>query len=145
MTESPVLVMAMGGSVFGVDATCGMVRWEHRINTNYSNLAGVIELLVEDDIVLACGEYSNELYCISYPNGELIGKAKLGSPSHQRPVMLVDGDRIYISRLREVECFNRRGEPLWKQCFDQVPRANGQTAALAVPGKVRQTDDAGRK
>ncbi len=145
MTESPVLVVAMGGSVFGVDASNGMVRWEHRVNTKYSALGGVIELLVEDDIVLACGEYGNELFCISYPNGELIGRAKLRSEHLDRPVMLVDGDRIYVSCDREIECFNRRGESLWFQPFEQVSRHKLQTAALAVPGKVRQCDDTGDK
>jgi outer membrane protein assembly factor BamB len=129
---APVLVVTIGGKVFGLDRATGQVLWEHTLN-GYGTACA---LVVQDHVVYAAG--MRDLVCLDYLTGRVLWSSALAPGG--RATLLVDGAQLFVGCSGEVECFSLEGKRLWHNPFKGKGLAN---VALGVPGSVAQADDAG--
>jgi len=140
--ERSVLVMASKGRVQGLDRASGEVRWEVVVTDQvdrYTN-AFAVELLVTATRVYAASWMSNDLVCVAYPSGQELGRVTLPLSTRGRPVMVVDGDQLFVARNGQVAALTLDGQPQWTQTFGHEGQKMVPTA-LGFPGNVRQADD----
>ncbi|MGK3994318.1 outer membrane protein assembly factor BamB family protein [Sorangium sp. So ce1024] len=129
----PVLVAAFLDQIFGVDPATGSVLWEHRLEgMRHSSTA----LVITPEAVYAATFSS--VACLRYPTGELLWEAKTAVQG--RATLLLEGDRLFVAKLGEIECFSLAGTSLWHNRF----KGKGMgPVALGVPDNVVQSDDTG--
>ncbi|XXX81546.1 PQQ-binding-like beta-propeller repeat protein [Sorangium sp. So ce134] len=127
---APVLVAAFLGQIFGVDPVTGRVLWEHKQDgAGYSSTA----LLITPAAIYAATY--NSIACLRYPTGELLWQAPT---AHGRATLLLEGDRLFVAKQGEIECFSLTGQSLWHNRF----KGKGMgPVALGVPDNVAQSDD----
>lgn len=140
--ERAIIVMAARGRVFGVDRRTGDVQWEVVLSEELDNYSAkyAVELLITDDRVYAATWMSSMLVCIAYPSGEELGRVGVPLGGSGRPMLLADGDQIFMARDGSLAAMNRDGGLEWVQRFDEK-KVGATPAALGVPGAVRQADD----
>ncbi|WP_437728316.1 outer membrane protein assembly factor BamB family protein [Sorangium sp. So ce861] len=128
---APVLVAAFLGQIFGVDPATGRVLWEHKQDgAGYTSTA----LLITPAAIYAASISS--VICLRYPTGELLWEVK--TATHGRATLLLEGDRLFVAKQGEIECFSVTGQSLWHNRF----KGKGMgPVALGVPGNVAQSDD----
>ncbi|AUX32111.1 MULTISPECIES: PQQ-binding-like beta-propeller repeat protein [Sorangium] len=127
---APVLVAAFLGQIFGVDPVTGRVLWEHKQGAGYLSTA----LLITPAAIYAAS--MTNVACLRYPTGELLWEAK--TATHGRATLLLEGDRLFVAKQGEIECFSVTGQSLWHNRF----KGKGMgPVALGVPGNVAQSDD----
>jgi hypothetical protein len=83
---------------------------------------------------------SNDVVCIAYPSGQVIGRAQVPLESDSRPSLIVDDDQLFVARNGQVAALTLDGRPLWMQSLGHAAKGLIPTA-LGVPGQVRQADD----
>jgi outer membrane protein assembly factor BamB len=128
---TPVLVVAVNGSVFGIDASNGEQRWSNVLD---GAGFGVVELAIESERVLACPA-GGFVFCLDESSGETRWRAAT-SGLRGRATMLVDGDRVVVAKGGAVDCFSlATGERAWS-----VGNVGTGSIALGVQGRVRQAD-----
>lgn len=126
---TPVIVMAAGGSVHGIDVNSGAAVWTNPLD---GAGFGVVELEFENDALLACPT-GGAVFCIDLRSGETRWRAAT-SGLHGRATMLVDFDRVVVAKGGAVDCFALgTGEKLWSR-----QNVGTGSVALGVPGRVRQ-------
>ncbi|WP_433936503.1 PQQ-binding-like beta-propeller repeat protein [Sorangium cellulosum] len=127
----PVLVAAFLDQIFGVDPVTGRVLWEHKQNgMGHSSTA----LLITPTAIYAATFSS--IICLRYPTGELLWEAK--TAVNGRATLLLEGDRLFVGKQGEIECFSVTGQSLWHNRF----KGKGMgPVALGVPDNVAQSDD----
>jgi len=130
----PLLIVAVNGMVHGLDAANGTPVWANALD---GGGFGAVEIAIENDTVLACAS-GGFLFCLDYATGEVRWKAPT-SGLHGRATMLADGERVMLAKGGAVDCYAiASGERLWS-----VPNLSTGSAALGVPGRVRQADVGG--
>jgi outer membrane protein assembly factor BamB len=130
-SATPILVAALNGSVFGIDASTGETVWSNPLD---GAGFGVVEIAIERDVVLACPT-SSFVFCLDYATGELRWRSAT-SGLHGRATLLVDGDRVVVAKGGGLDGFQlATGERLWN-----VKNLGTGSVALGVPGRVRQAD-----
>ncbi|WP_437737527.1 outer membrane protein assembly factor BamB family protein [Sorangium sp. So ce1335] len=129
----PVLVVAFLNQVFGVDPATGRVLWEHKED----GLPNSSTALLVTPAAIYAATFSR-ITCLRYPTGELLWQAKTAVQG--RATLLLEGDRLFVARLGEIECFSLTGQSLWHNRF----KGKGMgPVALGVPDNVTQSDDTG--
>ncbi|WP_437338605.1 outer membrane protein assembly factor BamB family protein [Sorangium sp. So ce394] len=128
---APVLVAAFLGQIFGVDPVTGRVVWEHKQDgAGYTSTA----LLITPAAIYAAS--ISNVACLRYPTGELLWEVKTATLG--RATLLLEGDRLFVAKQGEIECFSLTGQSLWHNRF----KGKGMgPVALGVPGNVAQSDD----
>lgn len=125
----PVLVVAFGGRVFGMDPATGRRMWEYE--PAYRTDSDV-RLIVEEERIFAL--IGNELACLVYPGGE---KRWSSGVWFRGSTLLADRQTIYVAGAGEVAAYSRDGKQLWHDDF----RGKGMmAAALGFPGRVAGPD-----
>ncbi|WP_437785617.1 outer membrane protein assembly factor BamB family protein [Sorangium sp. So ce1097] len=129
----PVLVAAFLDQIFGVDPATGSVLWEHKLEgMRHSSTA----LVITPEAVYAAPFSS--VACLRYPTGELLWETKTAMQG--RATLLLEGDRLFVAKLGEIECFSLTGKSLWHNQF----KGKGMgPVTLGVPDNVIQSDDTG--
>jgi outer membrane protein assembly factor BamB len=121
-----ILISTFKDAVIGRDASTGKVLWSH------GGLGGsLIRLAVSPSRVFALAEH---LVAFDYVSGRVLWR-KDRVVKDSRRQLLLDEDRVYVSSGTHVVCFSLDGVQLW-----EAPSEGGFESALAVPGKVAQTD-----
>jgi outer membrane protein assembly factor BamB len=131
---SNVVVVALGGKVVGIHRRTGKELWRNPLP---SGGYGVVELHVDETTVLAL--VGGNLYCLELETGdERWSTAVEGSG---RGTMLVAGDRVFTVCGGELTCvLLEDGARRWAT---GLPDMGGGSAAIGVPGLMRQADDVG--
>ena len=133
---SNILVSACMGRVRGIDSATGRLLWEVQLQEGGALTAAIqeaMEIVVRDDVVLVAPSSTDELTCINYRSGALIGKVKVGIG---RKTMLVEDGRIFVGVSGNVKCLTFQGELLW----EDHPEGVRGCVAFGFPGNVRQAD-----
>lgn len=131
---TPLLIVAVNGMVHALDVATGASVW---VNALDGGGFGVVEIAIENGVVLACAS-GGFLFCLDYATGDVRWKTRT-SGLHGRATVLLDGDRVVLAKGGAVDCFAMAsGERLWS-----VPNFSTGSAALGVPGRVRQADAGG--
>jgi len=128
--DRSVLVAAIEHHVYGLDAARGEVRWSHRFKRREH-----LEVLVKAERVYATD--GQELACLDYLSGNLIGQVELPSSFTGRPTMLFEGQQLFVASNGRVWCFDLAGQLRWERL---LPDAYPSSVALAFPGSARQAD-----
>ena len=133
--DRSVLVVSFASKVFGLDRWTGAPRWE-------VDLAGYGEadLHIVAEVVIAVT--SSHVVFLDYRSGGVHAKVSLGVNYERRPTSIVDEGHLYVGANGELVCFTLQGQRVWHQPF--TGKGMG-SMALALPGNVRQADDAGAK
>ncbi|KYF52254.1 outer membrane protein assembly factor BamB family protein [Sorangium sp. So ce854] len=131
----PVLVAAFLDRIFGVDPVKGRVLWEHKQDGIVHPSTGTALLITPAAIYAAS---VSRITCLRYPTGELLWEAKTALSG--RATLLLEGDRLFVGKQGEIECFSLTGQSLWRNRF----KGKGiGPVALGVPDNVAQPDDTG--
>src|SRR5262245_43390866 len=93
----PVVVTAFSGRIFGLDRGTGQVVWEHELDTS----SNPISLLITEDAIYAATFHN--LACLQYPSGEQAWSVP--TRTRGRATLLLEGDRLLVGKMGEVECF----------------------------------------
>ncbi|WP_434047728.1 MULTISPECIES: outer membrane protein assembly factor BamB family protein [Sorangium] len=127
----PVLVAAFLDHLFGVDPVTGRVLWEHKLE---GMMQSSTALLITPTAIYAAS--FSRITCLRYPTGELLWEAKTAVSG--RATLLLEGDRLFVGKQGEIECFSITGQSLWHNRF----KGKGMgPVALGVPDNVAQSDD----
>jgi outer membrane protein assembly factor BamB len=135
--DRSLLIVGFGSQVFALDRATGAVRWE--VGIDGGDKLRTVEVLVADGVVIAAN--ASELVFLDYASGHVHARVAIAH-TQLRPVMLLDGDHLFVTGEGAVSCYTLRGHRVWTQPFDGK-RSWGQRApvALAVPGHARQADE----
>lgn len=133
----PLLIVAFRERVFGMDRVTGAVRWRAEVGPHVNT--AVVELAVDEDVVVACSPH--RLTFIDYATGAIRKRIdREDRATGGRPVMLIDGEQVFIGGPGSVACYTRLGDLLWDEGF----KGEGYgSVALGVPHRVRQADEVG--
>ncbi|KYF69456.1 outer membrane protein assembly factor BamB family protein [Sorangium cellulosum] len=127
----PVLVAAFLDHLFGVDPVTGRMLWEHKLD---GMMQSSTALLITPTTIYAAS--FSRITCLRYPTGELLWEAKTAVSG--RATLLLEGDRLFVGKQGEIECFSITGQSLWHNRF----KGKGMgPVALGVPDNVAQSDD----
>ncbi|MBL8953332.1 MAG: PQQ-binding-like beta-propeller repeat protein [Myxococcaceae bacterium] len=135
MTD-PVLIVALGGSVCGVDPKTGAWLWK---NALAGGGFGEVAISVQEGYVIASAS-GPVVYCLDSKTGDELWRAN--TEKSGRATILVQEERVYVAKTGVVECFDIDGHLLWGQ---QLPGMGSGRLALGFPGNVVQADDVGRE
>lgn len=127
----PILVVAFGGRIFGVDPASGRHIWGHE--SREPSQLHIVRLHVVGDRVYAV--IDRELRVLSYTTGQVLSSVSIphGATS---TMMLLEG-RIYCAGNGAVACFGLDGALLWADEFSGMGYGD---VAFAVPGYAVQAD-----
>jgi outer membrane protein assembly factor BamB len=131
-----VLIVALGGSVCGLDAETGAWLWKNALP---GGGFGEVAISVHEDCVIASA-FGDLVYCLHPHDGREIWRAQTAKPG--RATIVVQGERIYVAKSGVVDCFTFGGHALWSQ---PLPVLGSGRLALGFPGNVVQADDPGEK
>jgi outer membrane protein assembly factor BamB len=134
--DRPLLIVGLSGQVFGVDPATGTRVWEHEVNGK----GGLVEIVVHAGRVYALA--TNHLHCIDYRSGRLIGKVEIPSSPGGRPIMLLEGERLFVATWGELFAFSLDGRLLWQDGYKGNAKGS---MSLAFPDNARQADAQGTR
>jgi len=137
--DSSILVCGIANTVHGIDRATGARRWSaHPFGD--TETGAEVELAIADGVVIAaCG---HAVAFIDYLTGGVHAAVPLPEDGYaMRPIMLIDGGHVYVSRAARVCCFTLRGQLLWNSSVE----SQNSSMSLAVPGASRQGDDRGHR
>ena len=129
----PVLVVALGGEVFGIDPGSGRKLWSHAGKDTGD--PHPVRVVVLGGTVYA-GPIDRELHLLEYATGRLLARTKIPHATGGT-VMMVD-NQIYFAGNGAVDCFGLDGGLLWSSTFYEDN--NARAVSLAVPGYSVQGD-----
>jgi len=130
----PILLVALGGHVAGLDPDTGRIRWSNElVNGGY----GDVDLAMDGEFILASAS-GNRIFALAYGDGRTLWSAE--TTGHGRTTIVFEGERIYIAKGGFIDAYSRTGERLWKQ---DLPGFGTGRATLGFPGNLRQADDVG--
>lgn len=132
-----MLIVGFGSQLFGVEATTGAIRWE--VTLSERNNCDEVEIAIADGVVIAAN--STAIYFVDYRTGQLYGHAPMAHEDTTRPVMLVDGELLYVTGSGAVSAYTLRGKLVWSQPFEgKKSWGNIASVSLAMPDNIRQAD-----
>ena len=109
-SSAGVVIAAVGPHLVGADASDGRVLWKRTIGAVKDR--SVLLIALQHDRVIA--GRGNDLVCIDQRSGQIVWKAE--SPIATL-TLLVDGERIFVSYVGEVACFDAKGALLWHEAL----------------------------
>jgi outer membrane protein assembly factor BamB len=122
---APLVVVASGKFVFGIEVSNGMTRWAYALK------AHPCRAVVANDRVYVAGH--TELACLEYLSGKQI--FHINTQITTDVTLMVDGERIYLGSQGRVACFDHVGRKLWSNDL-----GTSEGVGLAVPGMAQQVD-----
>ena len=128
----PVIVIALGGRVFGQEPSSGRRLWLHEAKE--TGAGSPVRVLVIGSTVYAA-PLDHELRLLDYATGRLLARTKIPHATGGT-MMAVDG-HIYLAGNGAIDCFGLDGQLLWSDDFDGN---NARAVSLAVPGYAVQGD-----
>jgi outer membrane protein assembly factor BamB len=131
-----ILIVGIGGQVVGIDAATGQTRWEDGLK---GGGYGEVALAATERHVFASAAGSM-LFCFNYSTGELLWRAD--TTSSGRATIVVQGERVFVAKGGEVNCFTLDGRRQWSQ---KLPGKGFGSIAMGFPGNLVQADDPGSK
>jgi outer membrane protein assembly factor BamB len=125
MSTQPILVVAFGGNLLGVDPATGKVVWERDVG------AHTPRVIVTDAYVFVAGL---RLACFAYPTGEPVWENR--AYTDRAASVILSDERLFCGSNGEVACYSARdGQLLWKNKF---PGKGSAEVALATPTAAMQ-------
>lgn len=123
----PVLVVAFGDGVRGLDARTGKVIWEHEPCRGRWTLQ-----VTRTAVYAANGEV---LVCLDY----LSGAVRWSVPIVRClcPTLLLEADCLYVGAEGEVACISLDGKRLW---HNELTGKGTASVSLGCPGNVAQAE-----
>jgi outer membrane protein assembly factor BamB len=132
--DHTLLLVALGGKLVAIDHSSGTIRWEDGLS---GGGYGEVALAAGQGRVFASAQ-SAKVFCFRYATGEQMWTAKTSSMG--RASIVIEGDKVFVSKGGEVDCFSLDGTKLWSQGL----KGKGiGTAAIGFPGNIVQGDDRG--
>jgi outer membrane protein assembly factor BamB len=123
----PVVVAAVGGSVFGLSRATGDQVWEQELD------AMDVRIALHRDRVVAVG--NEVLLVIDQASGRRLERVALPF-GHAGPTTIVcDGDHIFVGRGGELVALDFDGAILWKQPFSGMGTGS---VAIGAGNRVQQ-------
>jgi outer membrane protein assembly factor BamB len=132
--DHTLLLVALGGKLVALDHATGAIRWEDGLK---GGGYGEVALASAHGRVVASA-LSAKVFCYRYSTGEELWTATTSSMG--RASIVIEGDKIFVSKGGEVDCFSLEGAKLWTQALEG--KGVG-TAAIGFPGNIVQGDDRG--
>jgi len=128
---APILVVAFGGHLFGLDVATGARLWqsEHRVG------AGHVRLAISRSRVYALR--AGELSCLDYATGRALWSTALPLFAD---TLLLEGELLFAAGSGEACRVGEDGAVLWHESFPGMGQGN---VALGVPGAAAQSDRTG--
>ncbi len=136
--DRSLLVTAFRGRVFALDRVTGQIRW--KVEPPDFDV-GPLEIVFGQGVVLAVS--GRHLTFVDYASGRVlkrIDRKERGAGG--RPIVIVDGEQLFIGSSGSVACYSLNGDFLWEQYF--TGEGFGEPA-IGLPGNVRQADDRGSR
>jgi outer membrane protein assembly factor BamB len=127
-----ILVAAFNGRLFGVEPSTGRLLWEHGLD---GAVIATSLVVTHNAIYAATG---TKLSCVRYPAGDLAWSVR--THAQGRGTLLLDGERLFLAKAGEIECFSLTGVSLW---HNEFKGKGASDVALGVPGNVAQADATG--
>ena len=131
MYEKEILIVALGGSVVGLNMSDGTQAW--RNNMTFGGHAWVA-LAVSHTRVYASAS-AKKLFCIDRQTGETLWAQP--TTGLGRATILSVEERVIICKGGFVDCFSTDGDLLWSQSLKKLGKG---VAALGLTEKVVQAD-----
>ncbi len=130
--NDPVLVVALGPKLLGLDTSTGAVIFEHKLSTHTT-----ARIRVHDDRIIV--QHRLILSIFRYPDGAVISQWKLPFKGWTHAgTLLIRGRRAFLACGGEVAAVSiDDGMLLWHQ---PLPRRGVYNAALGLPGLEEQAD-----
>jgi outer membrane protein assembly factor BamB len=132
----PVLIVALGGSVCGIDAKSGAWLWKNALP---GGGFGEVAISVHEGFVIAAANGA-VVYCLDSQTGHELWRAETDRSG--RATILVQDDRVFVARSGVVDCLDLDGHKQWTQA---LPAMGSGRLALGFPGNVVQADDIGEQ
>jgi outer membrane protein assembly factor BamB len=125
MSTAPVLVVAFGGRVFGVDPATGAQRWTREMAR--TGQTQVVRIAVDGERVYVA--IWRDLTCLDAATGAVLWQA---NPDNACDNLLVAGGRVHAAGAGTMRSYDAAtGALLWQEEF---PGAGGGDVALALVG-----------
>ena len=105
--EQPVLIVALGGSVCGVDPKTGAWLWK---NALAGGGFGEVAISVHEGFVIASAA-GPAVYCLDAKTGDQLWRAS--TEKSGRATILVQDGRVYVAKTGVVDCFDIDGKLQW--------------------------------
>mgnify|MGYP001560362752 CR=1 FL=1 len=134
--SEPILIVALGGSVCGLDPHTGAWRWKNALP---GGGFGEVAISVQDGYVIASAT-GPVVYCLDSKTGAELWHSHTEKPG--RATILVQDELVYVAKTGVVDCFDIDGRLLWSQ---QLPGLGSGRLALGFPRNVVQADDIGSR
>lgn len=132
--DHTLLLVALGGKLVALDHSSGAIRWEDGLK---GGGYGEVALASAHGRVVASAQ-SAKVFCYRYATGELVWTASTSSMG--RASIVIEGDKVFVAKGGEIDCFSLDGAKLWTQAL----KGKGiGTAAIGFPGNIVQGDDRG--
>jgi outer membrane protein assembly factor BamB len=133
--EQTILIVAVGGSVNGLDPKTGAWLWK---NSLPGGGFGEVAISVHDDFLIASAA-GPLVYCLDRQTGNEVWRA--ATEKSGRATILVQDWRIFVAKSGAVDCFTMDGHLIWSQ---PLPVMGSGRLALGFPGNVVQADAEGQ-
>src|SRR6478672_5540169 len=101
--EQPVLIVALGGSVCGLDPKSGAWLWKNALP---GGGFGEVAISVHEGFVIASAN-GPIAYCLDDKTGNELWRAK--TENSGRATILVQDGRVYVAKTGVVDCFDMDG------------------------------------
>jgi outer membrane protein assembly factor BamB len=129
LPESPILVVAFNGRVFGLNAKTGERVWSYE---GMQSEMAVVRAIVDNMRVYASS--GTKLSCLDYASGRCLWQVEIGM---QSSTLMTSAGRIFVGGQGKLRCFADDGSLLWEEGF----KGKGLgVIALALPGHAVQGD-----
>ena len=132
--DRSVIVVALSGTVVGLDRLSGHIRWENNLPGG-----GMGEVFLGFRYgVLAVSARGDDLFRLDYLTGQTLWRAS--TTGSGRATILVEPDMIIVGKGGYLDAFDHHGRRGWQQ------RLSGRGVggiAIALPGNVAQSDESG--
>lgn len=128
--DGPILVVAFGGNVMGLEPASGKRVWHVQPKLGLGQ--SLARLLVTDDEVLLGAGF--DLLSLDYLTGAQRWRTRL---EHPATTLLVTSDSIFAGGVGAVTALTRKGERRWHEAFKGLGTA---VVSLGVPGRSLSTD-----
>jgi outer membrane protein assembly factor BamB len=133
-SPSPVLLVALGGHVAGLDPATGKILWKNDLS---GGGYGAVDLASDGEVVYASAA-GNRVFAIEVASGKTLWNGQ--TTAHGRATIVIEGERIFVAKGGFVDAYSRSGELIWNQ---GLPGLGTGRAALGFPGNLRQADEVG--
>ena len=133
-TDRSILVVGLAGKVVGVDRATGQLRW---VNDLPGGGHGSVFIACRHG-ALVVSALGKAVYRLDYLTGETLWMAE--TSERGRATIVIEPDVIVVAKAGYIDGFDHAGQRVWTQTLEGMGIAR---VALAFPGNIAQSDDAG--